>query len=83
MKALIAWPLALGIGLAAPIPAYAGPVHHYRAIHHRSLAMRAQAPASVTIFDPARSPAFGDQETDGLSRNPNDCATYGCIDSGG
>ena len=27
MKALIAWPLALGIGLAAPIPAYAGPVH--------------------------------------------------------
>ena len=86
MKALIALPLALGIGLAAPSTAYAGPnahreVHHYRAIHHRSLDMRAQAPAP--IFAPARSPVFGDRETDGLSRNRDDCASYGCIDSGG
>jgi hypothetical protein len=28
-------------------------------------------------------PAFGDNETDGRSRNPADCATYGCIDNGG
>ncbi len=86
MKALIALILVLGIGLAAALPAYAtlsGPVHPSRAIHHRSLAMRAQAPAPAPIFAPARWPAFGDHETDGLSRNPDDCATYGCINSGG
>ncbi len=87
MKPLIALPLALGFALAAPISADAassayGPHHAYRAIHHRRLAMRAEA-AAATIFAPARSPAFGDNETDGLSRNPEDCATYGCIDSGG
>jgi hypothetical protein len=88
MKTLIALPLTLGIALAAPLPANAAPngyrpVHHFQAIHHRGLAMRAQAPAPAMIFAPVRSPAFGDRETDGLSRNPEDCATYGCIDSGG
>jgi len=90
MKALIALPLALGIALAAPLPTYAAmnahrPVRHGRAIHHRSLAMRAQAPAPApwAILGPARSPAFGDTETDGLSRNPDDCVTYGSIDNGG
>jgi hypothetical protein len=88
MRHTIAFPLALGIALAAPISAYAalndyGTVHHSRAIHHRSLAMRAQAPAAVTIFAPAWSRASSAKETDGLSRNPDDCAAYGCIDNGG
>jgi len=84
MKALIALPLALGIALAAPLPTYAA-MNAHRAIHHRSLAMRAQAPAPApwAILGPARSPAFGDTETDGLSRNPDDCVTYGSIDNGG
>ena len=87
MTQAIALPLALGIALA-PLSAYAAlnadrPVHHYRAAaHHQSLAMRADAPASAMIFGPVRSPAFGDNETDGLSRNPDDCVTYGCIDNG-
>jgi hypothetical protein len=28
-------------------------------------------------------PAPREPETDGLSRNPDDCAKYGCIDNGG
>ncbi|HKN27355.1 MAG TPA: hypothetical protein VJY34_05500 [Roseiarcus sp.] len=32
-----------------------------------------------------RSPAYAgspeEHETDGLSRNPNDCVTYGCVDN--
>jgi hypothetical protein len=88
MKALIALPLALGFALAAPVSVYAtprtyGPDHHARALRHRSLAMRAEATAPVTVLAPARARAFGDTETDGLSRNPDDCVTYGCIDSGG
>jgi hypothetical protein len=89
MRQTIALPLALGIALAAPASASAfaalnvdRPVHHDRATHHRSLAMRAQAPAPATIFSFAGSPTFGDNETDGLSRNPDDCVTYGCIDNG-
>jgi len=45
--------------------------------------MRAEAPAPLTLLAPVRMPPFGDNETDGLSRNPGDCATYGCIDNGG
>jgi hypothetical protein len=77
--------LAFGIALAAPLLATtaSGTVHHPRPIHHRSFAMRAEAPAAVTVVAPARMPAFGANETDGLSRNSADCATYGCIDNGG
>jgi hypothetical protein len=87
MKALLALPLALGFALAAPVSATAslnayGTHHHYRAIHNRSVAMRAEAPAPWAILAPARMPAFGDNETDGLSRNPADCNTYGCVDNG-
>jgi hypothetical protein len=86
MRQKIALPLALGIALAAPLSAYdalGGPVHEYRAIHHRSVAMRAEAPGQAAIFAPVRPATFGDHETDGLSRNPDDCVTYGCIDNGG
>jgi hypothetical protein len=88
MRQKIALPLALGVALAASLPAsapaaLAGPVNHYRAIHHRSVAMRAEAPAPPATFAQARSRAFGDHKTDGLSRNPDDCVTYGCVDNGG
>jgi hypothetical protein len=37
------------------------------------------------LFDGSRFyvPAPQEPETDGLSRNPDDCAKYGCIDNGG
>jgi hypothetical protein len=76
--------LALGIALAIPLSANAAPSERARRhvpVHHRTAVMRAEAPRAA-ILAPAR-PAFGDNETDGLSRNPADCATYGCIDSGG
>jgi hypothetical protein len=64
-------------------PQESSPAH--RAIHHRTLVARAEAPVSATIF-PRRGPSpypLNDHETDGLSRNPDDCLKYGCIDGGG
>jgi hypothetical protein len=47
----------------------------------------AQVPAAPAFFpfDGSGSyvPAPRKPETDGLSRNPDDCVKYGCIDSGG
>jgi hypothetical protein len=86
MRQKIALPLALGIALLAPLSAcdaLSGPVHHYQAIHHRSVSMRAEAPGPGAISASMRPATFGDHETDGLSRNPDDCVTYGCIDNGG
>lgn len=83
MKALIALPLALGIGLAVPVSAYAGPnaygpVHHYRAIHLRSVVASAEAWAPAVVLAPVtRNPSTF--ELEGLSRNPDGCAKYGCI----
>ena len=59
------------------------------ALHEMSVDPRAtaQVPATPTLFS---LPFFGSYvsaprrpETDGLSRNPNDCVRYGCIDNGG
>ena len=85
MKRSIALPLALGIALAGPVSADAGlsaygPVRAHRVLHHRSVVARAPAPLAALV--PAK-PAFGDNETDGLSRNPDDCVTYGCVGVGG
>jgi hypothetical protein len=88
MKTLIALPLALAIGLAAPVAATAaaaryGPVHTHRAIHHSISTMRAQTLAAAPAYLPVWPKPSGGHETDGLSRNPDDCASYGCIDNGG
>ena len=76
--------LALGIALASPVAAYAGespnPVnaledlflgsdHSLRAYHE------AADPPSADPFKPAR--------TDGMSSDPNACASYGCVGAGG
>jgi hypothetical protein len=45
--------------------------------------MHAAVPEPPTVF-PSRRPQpypYNFHETDGLSRNPNDCAVWGCIDS--
>jgi hypothetical protein len=45
--------------------------------------MRAAAPEPGTVF-PSRRPQpypYNYHETDGLSRNPNDCVIWGCVDN--
>jgi hypothetical protein len=45
--------------------------------------MRAVVPERPTVFPSARPQPYPHNfhETNGLSRNPNDCAVWGCIDS--
>jgi hypothetical protein len=86
MKASIFMMLA-SLG-AAPVTAASSENDVHRAIHHRTFVARAEVPAPATIL-----PAFSGRsrwpypldyhETDGLSRNPDDCLKYGCIDGGG
>ncbi len=73
--------LALGIMLACPVAAYAGDSpniiedlfygsdHSHRAYHE-------------TVDSPSRDP-FKPRTTDGLSGNPDACASYGCVGVGG
>jgi len=79
--------------LAAPNPvaeaSSSATVGRNLTLHHESVDPRAtaQVPAAPAFF---WLPSFGSYvpaprkpETDGLSRNPNDCVKYGCIDNGG
>lgn len=73
----------LAIALTVPLAANAVSgehAWHHVPHHHRTVATRAQEPRAAILA--AARPAFGDNETDGLSRNPDDCVTYGCIDNG-
>jgi hypothetical protein len=86
--------LALGIVLVGPVTAYATerpmrPVHSHRTIHHRAVvhydAFTAPTVGARAEVEPAVRPQpypYNSHETDGLSRNPDDCA-YGCVDNGG
>lgn len=69
---------------AAAVQAEAVPTANELRIAHQNLAdMRAAVPEPPTVF-PSRRPQsypYNFHETDGLSRNPNDCAVWGCIDS--
>jgi hypothetical protein len=64
------------------------PVSRYLTSHHivdpRAIA---EVPATPALFSPgffgSYIPAPRKPETDGLSRNRDDCVKYGCIDSGG
>jgi hypothetical protein len=90
--------LACGFLLMIPVleaPAFAAearnhaPVSRHLTLHHRSVDPRtiALAPAATGPIWPdffgSYVPAPRKPETDGLSRNPDDCARYGCIDNGG
>jgi hypothetical protein len=71
--------LALGVMLASPVAAYPsetpyGQVHRHRTIHH--------APHHPTVVSQWRDP-FKPRTTNGLSSNPNACASYGCVGAGG
>jgi len=51
--------------------------------HQHIAALRAAVPQQPTVFPSARPQPYpyNFHETDGLSRNPNDCVVWGCIDS--
>jgi hypothetical protein len=85
MNASIRALTAIGFILAIPlfaIPVLGAPAHEegHKTAHHRVAEFaKARALVSPGFYVPApRKP-----ETDGLSRNPDDCAKYGCIDNGG
>ena len=63
---------------------YGGRVaHHVFRADQNMARMRAAVPQQATVFPSARPLPYpyNYHETDGLSRNPNDCAVWGCIDS--
>jgi hypothetical protein len=57
--------------------------HASRVVHQNFGDMRAAVPNTSTVFPSSRPQPYpyNFHETDGLSRNPNDCAVWGCIDS--
>ena len=72
--------LALGVVLASPVAAHAsenpyGRVHRHRTTHQ---ATTHQATIVSNWHDP-----FKPRRTDGLSSNPDACASYGCVGAGG
>ena len=81
------------LALAAPTSAAEAknhaPVGRHLTLRHESIDPRAVArvPAAAgplwLDFFGSYAPAPRKPETDGLSRNPDDCARYGCIDNGG
>ncbi len=78
--------LAMGLLLAGSSPAFAQTHHIYvhHPIHHAAPGMTVANATSSTVY-PAARPwlpyPYNYHETDGLSRNPNDCAVYGCVDN--
>jgi len=68
--------LSFGLALAAPSSALAGDGAH--PFHKHATQM-----SHATALAPARAvaPALPAIETDGLSRNLDDCVRYGCIGS--
>jgi hypothetical protein len=81
--------LALAAPTSAPEPRNHAPVSRHLSLHHRPVDSRPTAlvPAATSPFWPdffgSYVPAPRKPETDGLSRNPDDCVKYGCIDNGG
>jgi hypothetical protein len=58
-------------------------VRRSHVIHQNVAALPAAVPERLNMFPSAwpRPYPYNFHETDGLSRNPNDCAVWGCIDS--
>ena len=92
---MLALGLALAAPVAAYV--YDGastPMLHHQMRHHLRpvlqwavrLSPRAEAPAAAAFpvsgfWSPKYVPAPEEHETDRLSRNPDDCVTYGCVDN--
>ena len=77
--------IALGVALAGAV---AGCQSEGRALPQMTAQAASQLPASQVpkIFMDPSNPygyPYNIHETDGLSRNPDDCARWGCVDVGG
>jgi len=86
----ISWRLSLALGLALAVPgaAYGSPTHnHTKRPHHATVVYPAPpAPAlasapSLGFWTPSYTPSHRQYEVEGLTRNMDDCAKYGCIGS--
>ncbi len=62
--------------VVASASAGARPAHKHKAHVDQS-----SIPWTATALAPMPAPAVRTHETDGLSRDANDCVKYGCIDS--
>ncbi len=83
--------LALGLAFAPPVAAYAydgvSPRlhHHHRPAYHREVDQSAVATArgadfpGFVLWSPSYTTSHEQYEIEGLTRNPDDCAKYGCI----
>jgi hypothetical protein len=80
--------LALGLALAAPTAAAASAAshHHYRGAYHGTVVYRAAPPApalasvpSFGFWSPSYRTSHRQYEVEGLTRNTDDCAKYGCL----
>jgi hypothetical protein len=73
-----------------------GPLHHHHVVRHKGVDHRQAIDAGATAYAPPMVFPFlglwasstdvhpsGVHETAGLSRNPDDCVRWGCIDNGG
>ena len=74
--------LAFGVALACPAAAYADefPNIFEQLFPGSDYSHRAHHPEAVNS---AQVDPFKPRTTDGLSSNPNACASYGCVDVGG
>ena len=91
MKRSNTFALAFAVSLAGPIAAYAAeesatPVHHYHyRVHHRHVTTQKTVPpvstaqSAPTLAKPITPPAV-QNDSDGLSRDPEDCM-MGCLDT--
>jgi hypothetical protein len=85
MKRSLCLQIVLGMALAGSV---AGCQTERRTIPVMTIQQANQLPASQVprIFRDPSNPygyPYDVHETDGLSRNPDDCARWGCIDTGG
>lgn len=78
--------LALGLVLAIPAAALGSPTSHpYKRPHHATVVYPAPpAPGlasapSLGFWTPSYTPSHQQYEVEGLTRNMDDCAKYGCI----
>jgi hypothetical protein len=87
MKTFLNASVALGILLAGPVMTYpaasaSAPTLHRAHPHHKAVFADAKALAPLSATPAAAAP-YSAHQMDGLSRNPDDCLKYGCIDNGG
>jgi hypothetical protein len=77
--------VAFGVAVAAPVSALASdgahPFHKHAVQMHREAHAGVSSNATALAPMPAVVPVAPARETDGLSRNLDDCVKYGCIDS--